>query len=431
MKSAVVLFALAASANAGGVRGGAEPAPAATPAVNNVLASSPGAMLEHHAATTKLSNAVPMAYGAKPGYTPTWAGAQMNENVKAIKNSWEAQEGRLGYYGGHFGYGPSVHPELHANMWSPFSATPVSPVASAYNGIAPAGLPKETLAAMEKLNAAAPTTLKPSMTPVTLPNGVRMNVPNAELSQLGLPSTPGAPVDANKLLGSPVTLPGTPEHFKDVTARIMSEQATVGAQMQQVQAVESQHAKRAAYLGAMMHQLQTQYLQAQHLDHLQKEYMEKMARRNAALGIDRHRVQNEYTLGAMLQQYNHLKQYEQHVRGVVTQIDTVKNNLMKEIMSYRQAIRKDTNAIKQLLDGKLPKDASGPAPSKEEEKLEKEEAAALKASEKAAEKQKNADEAAVKANGDFIEHVESALNKGPEAISGSGAAGESGASGSA
>merc|ERR1711968_381352 len=84
--------------------------------------------------------------------------------------------------------------------------------------------------------------------------------------------------------------------------------------------------------------------------------------------------------------------------------------LMKEIMSYRQAIRKDTNAIKQLLDGKLPKDASGPAPSKEEEKLEKEEAAALKA----AEKQKSADEAAVKANGDFIEHVESALNKGPE-----------------
>ena len=86
---------------------------------------------------------------------------------------------------------------------------------------------------------------------------------------------------------------------------------------------------------------------------------------------------------------------------------------------------------KQLLDGKLPKDASGPAPSKEEEKLEKEEAAALKASEKAAEKQKSADEAAVKANGDFIEHVESALNKGPEGSSGSGAAGESGASGSA
>lgn len=435
MKSAVVLFALAASANAGGVRGGAEPAAAASPqAVNNVLAQSPSAVLDHHLATTKLSNAVPMAYspGSKPGYTPTWAGAQMNENVKAIKNSWEAQEGRLGYYGGHFGYGPSVHPELHQNMWSPFSATPLpTRPTSAYNGNAPAGLPKETLAAMEKLNAAAPTTLKPSMTPVTLPNGVRMNVPNADLSQLGLPSTPGAPVDANKLLGAPVTLPGTPEHYKDVTNRIMSEQATVGAQMQQVQQVESQHAQRAAYLGAMMHQLQTQYLQAQHLDHLQKEYMEKMARRNAALGIDRHRVQNEYTLGAMLQQYNHLKQYEQHVRGVVTQIDTVKNNLMKEIMSYRQAIRKDTNAIKQLLDGKLPKDASGPAPSKEEEKLEKEEAAALKASEKAAEKQKSADEAAVKANGDFIEHVESALNKGPEGSSGSGAAGESGASGSA
>merc|ERR1711871_1135973 len=252
----------------------------------------------------------------------------------------------------------------------------------------------------------------------------------------GIPSMPvganGRPVvDANKLLGTPITLPGTPEHYKDVTTRILNEQASVGAQIAAVQATETAHAQRAAYLGAMMHQLQQQYLQAQHLDHLQKEYMEKMARRNAALGIDRHRVQNEYSLGGLLNQYNSVKAYEQHVRGVVTQIGTVKNNLMKEIMSYRQAIRKDTNAIKQLLDGKLPKDASGPAPSKEEEKLEKEEAAALKASEKAAEKQKNADEAAVKANGDFIEHVESALNKGPEAISGSGAAGESGASGSA
>merc|ERR1711968_396483 len=112
-----------------------------------------------------------------------------------------------------------------------------------------------------------------------------------------------------------------PEHYKDVTQRIAAEQQTVGAQMQQVAAVETQHAQRAAYLGAMMHQLQTQYLQAQHLDHLQKQYMEQMARRNAALGIDRHRVQNEYTLGAMLQQYNHIKQYEQHVRSVVTQID--------------------------------------------------------------------------------------------------------------
>jgi len=412
MKSAVALLALAASAQAGGIRG----SDSAEPVAASPVPSSPGAVIAHHEATSKLSNAVPMAYSAssKSGYTPTWAGAQMNANVKAIKDSWQAQEGRLGYYGGHFGYGPSVHPELHtAYQYNPFQTLPGVGPASAYKGATPAGLPKETLAEMEKLNAAAPANLK-TMTPVTLPNGVRMNLPNADLTQLGLPANAAGVVDANKLLGAPVTLPGTPEHYKDVTSRIINEQATVGAQMQQVQAVESKHAQRAAYLGAMMHQLQTQYLQAQHLDHLQKEYMEKMARRNAALGIDRHRVQNEYTLGAMLQQYNHIKQYEQHVRSVVTQIDTVKNNLMKEIMSYRQAIRKDTNAIKQLLDGKIPKSASGPAPSKEEEKLEKQEAAALKASEKAAEKQKSADEAAVKANGDFIEHVESALNKGPE-----------------
>lgn len=448
MKSAVVLLALAASAQAGGMRGSAAPpAPGAKPVVGAAAVAteqplnSPGAMIMHHEATTKLANSIPMSYGAgaKPGsYVPSWAGAQMNANVKAIKDSWESQEGRLGYYNGHFGYGPSVHPDLHqAYQWNPFQSPygkqgvatpgmPGLPATSAYKGAAPAGMPKETLAEMEKLNAAAPANLKAPLTPVTLPNGMRMNVPNGDLNALGLPTAPGVPVDANKLLGSPVTLPGTPEHYKDVTSRIINEQATVGAQMQQVQQVESQHAQRAAYLGAMMHQLQTQYLQAQHLDHLQKEYMEKMARRNAALGIDRHRVSNEYTLGAMLQQYNHIKQYETHVRNVVTQIDTVKNNLMKEIMSYRQAIRKDTNAIKQLLDGKIPSASgpSGPAPTKEEEKLEKQEAAALKLSEKAAEKQKSADEAAVKANGDFIDHVESALNKGPEDISGpSGASG--------
>ena len=97
--------------------------------------------------------------------------------------------------------------------------------------------------------------------------------------------------------------------------------------------------------------------------------MEKMARRNAALSIDRHRVQNEYSLGGLLNQYNSVKAYEQHVRSVVSQIDVVKQNLMKEIMTFRQSIRKDTNAIKELLDGKLPSAAaSGP-----EGKLEKEE----------------------------------------------------------
>merc|ERR1719313_3252940 len=119
MKSAVALSALAASAQAGGIRG----SDSAVPVAASPVPSSPGAVIAHHEATSKLSNAVPMAYSAssKSGYTPTWAGAQMNANVKAIKDSWQAQEGRLGYYGGHFGYGPSVHPELHtAYQYNPF-----------------------------------------------------------------------------------------------------------------------------------------------------------------------------------------------------------------------------------------------------------------------------------------------------------------------
>ena len=217
-------------------------------AVNNVLASSPGAMLEHHAATTKLSNAVPWPM------VPNQVIPQLGQALKRTKTSRQSRTA-----GKHkkavlattvvTSGTAQVYIQSFTKTCGVHSLPPQGSAAtSAYNGIAPAGLPKETLAAMEKLNAAAPTTLKPSMTPVTLPNGVRMNVPNADLSQLGLPSTPGAPVDANKLLGAPVTLPGTPEHYKDVTSRIMSEQATVGAQMQQVQAVESQHAKRAAYL---------------------------------------------------------------------------------------------------------------------------------------------------------------------------------------
>ena len=188
-----------------------------------------------------------------------------------------------------------------------------------------------------------------NMVPVTLANGIGMNVLKAKqpsLVSLDSYARNKPAIDANKLLGTPITLPGTPEHYKDVTTRILNEQASVGAQIAAVQATETQHAQRAAYLGAMMHQLQQQYLQAQHLDHLQKQYMEKMARRNAALGIDRHRVQNEYSLGGLLNQYNSVKAYEQHVRSVVSQIDTVKQNLMKEIMTFRQSIRKDTNAIR-------------------------------------------------------------------------------------
>lgn len=402
MKStAVVLFCLAGAASAGSLR-----ASAAAPAAPKLEAPLWAAAAAHQEAILGTSSKIPMGFanGAKPGYVPTWTNGAMNNNVQAIKDSWANQEGKLGYYNGHFGYGPSLHPDLARTPFNPFQAP------SAYSG-SPAGVDASKLV------------------PVNLPNGMKMNVPSA-YAPGALNSIPAVPtVDANKLLGAPITLPGTPEHYKDVTSRIVAEQQTVGAQMQQVAQVETQHAQRAAYLGAMMHQLQTQYLQAQHLDHLQKQYMEKMARRNAALGIDRHRVQNEYSLGALLQQYNGVKAYETHVRSVVSQIDTVKNNLMKEIMSYRQSIRKDTSAIKELLDGHIPgasgaSGGSGPAGiSADEQRLEHEEADALKMSESAAEKQKTADAASVKANTDFIDHVESALSKGPGGSSGPAAEG--------
>jgi hypothetical protein len=448
---------MVALVNAGGLKGAAPRAPKpeeasqATPE-SNVL--NHAAEVGNHGARVPLPSGGP--YGmTKGGYVPQWSHQVLNNNVKAIKDNWAAQEGKLGYYNGHFGYNPSVHPDLQGTAAPPMQGIQLpASLQSAYKGIAPAnaqapvipsmpymGQPSEKLDAMRQINDATAQAKQQvaaaqNMIPVTLANGIRMNVPSGEANALGIPAMPmqnGRPaVDANKLLGTPVTLPGTPEHYKDVTTRILNEQANVGAQIAAVQAVETQHAQKAAYLGAMMHQLQQQYLQAQHLDHLQKTYMEKMARRNAALGIDRHRVQNEYSLGGLLNQYNSVKAYEQHVRSVVSQIDTVKQNLMKEIMTFRQSIRKDTNAIKELLDGKLPS-ASG-ASGGAEGKLEKEESAALALGEKAAEQQKRADGDAVKANDEFISHVESALNKGPgdeDASGSSGSSGSSGASGSA
>jgi hypothetical protein len=458
LRSAIVLLCMVALVNAGGLKG-------AAPRVPKQEEGSPESSVLNHAAEVGNSAAkVPLPLGGphgmnRGGYVPVWSHQVSNNNVKAIKDNWAAQEGKLGYYNGHFGYNPSVHPDLQGAVVPPAQyglqgiQMPAA-LQSAYKGIAPAnqppviptmpymGQPSEKLDAMKQINDATTQAKQQvaaaqNMVPVTLANGIRMNVPSGEANALGIPAIPmqsGRPaIDANKLLGTPVTLPGTPEHYKDVTTRILNEQASVGAQIAAVQAVETQHAQRAAYLGAMMHQLQQQYLQAQHLDHLQKTYMEKMARRNAALGIDRHRVQNEYSLGGLLNQYNSVKAYEQHVRSVVSQIDTVKQNLMKEIMTFRQSIRKDTNAIKELLDGKLPtaSGASGP-----EGKLEKEEQAALALGEKAADQQKKADTEAVKANDEFISHVESALNKGPgdddaSGASGSGSSGSSGASGSA
>jgi len=452
LRSAIVLLCMVALVNAGGLKGAAPRVPKPEEAVPE------SSVLNHAAEVGTAASKVPLPLGGphgmtKGGYVPQWSHQVLNNNVKAIKDNWAAQEGKLGYYNGHFGYNPSVHPDLQGAVVPPgqYGLQGIQlPAAlqSAYKGIAPAntqapviptmpymGQPSEKLDAMKQINDATAQAKQQvaaaqNMVPVTLANGIRMNVPSGEANALGIPAMPmqnGRPaIDANKLLGTPVTLPGTPEHYKDVTTRILNEQATVGAQIAAVQAVETQHAQRAAYLGAMMHQLQQQYLQAQHLDHLQKTYMEKMARRNAALGIDRHRVQNEYSLGGLLNQYNSVKAYEQHVRSVVSQIDTVKQNLMKEIMTFRQSIRKDTNAIKELLDGKLPS-ASGASGA--EGKLEKEESAALALGEKAAEQQKKADGESVKANDEFISHVESALNKGPEDASGS--AGSSGASGSA
>ena len=465
LRTAIVLLCLVALANAGGLKGAPSRTPKVAEAKAEAAATPEAASLNHADATAKAGAKVPLPMGGpygmtRGGYVPKWSHDIMNNNVKAIKDNWAAQEGKLGYYNGHFGYNPSVHPELQGAIVPPYSvgiptagipglpnSHPILGMASAYKGNVPAGAvappviptmpylgqPSQKLDAMRQINEATAATKQAvaatqNMVPVTLANGIRMNVPQGEAAQLGIPGVPmqgnKPAIDANKLLGTPITLPGTPEHYKDVTTRILNEQASVGAQIAAVQATETQHAQRAAYLGAMMHQLQQQYLQAQHLDHLQKQYMEKMARRNAALGIDRHRVQNEYSLGGLLNQYNSVKAYDQHVRSVVSQIDTVKQNLMKEIMTFRQSIRKDTNAIKELLDGKLPSEgASGP-----EGKLEKEESAALALGEKAAEQQKKADADAVTANDKFISHVESALNKGPGAEDGSGASGASGAS---
>jgi hypothetical protein len=462
LRSAIVLLCMVALVNAGGLKGAAPRVPKTE---KQPEPSAESSVLNHAAEVGNNAARVPLPLGGpygmtKGGYVPQWSHQVLNNNVKAIKDNWAAQEGKLGYYNGHFGYNPSVHPDLQGAVVPPgqygLQGIQLPPaLQSAYKGNVPANLqpptiptmpymgqPSEKLDAMKQINDATAQAKQQvaaaqNMVPVTLANGIRMNVPSGEANALGIPAMPtqnGRPViDANKLLGTPITLPGTPEHYKDVTTRILNEQANVGAQIAAVQAVETQHAQRAAYLGAMMHQLQQQYLQAQHLDHLQKTYMEKMARRNAALGIDRHRVQNEYSLGGLLNQYNSVKAYEQHVRSVVSQIDTVKQNLMKEIMTYRQSIRKDTNAIKELLDGKLPtaSGASGP-----EGKLEKEEQAALALGEKAADQQKKADTEAVKANDEFISHVESALNKGPggddaSGASGSGSSGSSGASGSA
>ena len=462
LRSAIVLLCMVALVNAGSLRA-PDAAPANAPE-SEVL--NKASEVANTAARVPLPQGGPHGMNRGSGYVPKWSHDVLNNNVKAIKDNWANQEGKLGYYNGHFGYNPSVHPDLQGNVVNPAqfglsgipAATPgyMQPMfkASAYKGNQPSvgmppvipgmpylGQPSEKLDAMRQMNDATAAAKQgvaavQNMVPVTLANGIRMNVPQGEANALGIPGMPmqsngKLAVDANKLLGSPITLPGTPEHYKDVTTRILNEQASVGAQIANVQAVETQHAQRAAYLGAMMHQLQQQYLQAQHLDHLQKTYMEKMARRNAALGIDRHRVQNEYSLGGLLNQYNSVKAYEQHVRSVVSQIDVVKQNLMKEIMTFRQSIRKDTNAIKELLDGKMPSAAaSGP-----EGKLEKEESAALALGEKAAEQQKKADTDAVKANDEFINHVESALNKGPggdsSGASGAAAPAASGAEGRA
>merc|ERR1719420_2565928 len=132
------------------------------------------------------------------------------------------------------------------------AATPAFPTlpGSAYKGNTPAapvipgmpyvGQPSEKLDAMRQINDATAQAKQSvnaaqNMVPVTLANGIRMNVPSGEANALGiqgLPMQSGKPaIDANKLLGTPITLPGTPEHYKDVTTRILAEQATVASKL--------------------------------------------------------------------------------------------------------------------------------------------------------------------------------------------------------
>ena len=291
-----------------------------------------------------------------------------------------------------------------------------------------------------------------SMYPVTLPNGMTMNVPSDELAAYpnimpGIMQGPIVDLSGGSLMGVGLDESGAlrADGVNPWNARLAGTQAQIAQQ----QSMFNQYAMAGAQnmigsqrlqevLSARLASLQANLEQSKRQAEQQKKYLDQLARRSAALEVDKHRVGMEAQLAAVTMQYQQVRNRDEQLRQAQLKVNAAKEGLLKQAYAFRSVVRSDTEAIKKLVDPDAAMKVSGSGSEAggeaggERAKIEKDEklvtdmqVQAATDNEKAAAKSIKAADAAVKQlESDPNTFVGAGIGSGSGSGSGSGAGGE-------
>jgi hypothetical protein len=272
------------------------------------------------------------------------------------------------------------------------------------------------------------------MIPVRLPNGMTMQVPSDELASMpnALPNLnlPSAPFLSDHGVGDM----GASGQWRNRLAQVQNNIASQQAQFTQYSNLASEtmlgKEQESNRLQERLQSLQRSLVEAKKAAETQKEYLEQVARRNAALEVDKHRVQAEAQLAGITLEYQKVKAEADKLRQEMLKVAASKEGLMKQAYAFRSVVRSDTNAIEKLMKGG---DKSSAEDSKErlaedakDKKAEASESASVDKSRLAFKKVEEANAEDLKATDTALEHMESPAFEVP-----AGGAGASGAAGGA
>jgi hypothetical protein len=190
------------------------------------------------------------------------------------------------------------------------------------------------------------------MIPVRLPNGMTMQVPSDELASmpnaipmLNLPSAPFLSTNDQ----------GASGQWRSKLAQVQNNIAAQQAQFSQYSNVASEtmlnKQQESQQLQQRLSALQRSLVEAKNAAETQKDWLEQVARRNAALEVDKHKVQAEAQLAGITLEYQKVKAEDDRLKQQMLTVAASKEGLMKQAYAFRSVVRSDTKAIQKLMNG--------------------------------------------------------------------------------
>ena len=211
-------------------------------------------------------------------------------------------------------------------------------------------------------NVLSSSTGNPQLIPVRLPNGMQMQVPSDELASmpnalpsLDLPSTPFLQAGGGGAGGAGADTTAASGEWRQKLAQVQNNIAAQQAQFTQQSTIASQtmlgKEQESQQLQQRLQLLQKSLLDAKNAAETQKEWLEQVARRNAALEVDKHKVQAEAQLAGITLEYQQVRAQDDKLRQDMLKVAASKEGLMKQAYAFRSVVRSDAKAIQKLMQG--------------------------------------------------------------------------------